>query len=99
MSREYQDLSRRALIALNKDYDADNNQKLKGYFDKVDPEKHYEGIRPIESMTDKVDQIASTITENGGAIKKAALDAATSTLDKVIDTVGQIINSATEGEV
>ena len=98
MSRGYEDLSRRPLIALNKDYDADNDGKLMGYFGEVDPEKQYEGIRPIESVVDKIDQITDTVKDNGGVLKQAAVKAAEGTLDKVINTLADIISSVSEGK-
>lgn len=97
MARNYEDLSRRALVALNKDYDNDNDGKLMGYFAEVDPERQYEGIRPIESVVDRIDQITDTVKENGGALKEAAIKAAEGTLDKVINTLGDIISGVTEG--
>lgn len=97
MARNYEDLSRRALMALNKDYDNDNDGKLMSYFAEVDPERQYEGIRPIESVVDRIDQITDTVKENGGALKEAAIKAAEGTLDKVINTLGDIISGVTEG--
>lgn len=96
MAKSYEDLSRRALIDLNKRYDGDNQAALMCYLEETDPEVHYEGIRPIESMVDKIDQISATVAENGSALKEAAIKAAEGTLDKVINTLGDIISGAIE---
>lgn len=98
MARNYEDLSRRAMIQLGHDYDQDNDAKLKTYFDEKDADKPYESIRPVEKITVKVDDLTSTLKENGGALKKAAVKSVSNMLERVIDSVGNVVSGSSKEE-
>ena len=91
-NRNYEDLSRRAMIKLGHDYDKDNTNQLKTYFDEKDAQAPYEDIRPIEKMTEQVDHLTETIKENGGALKRAAVKSVNNMLERVIDAVDNVIS-------
>jgi len=93
MDRNYEDLSRRALIALNHDYDRDNDDQLLGYFHEKDPNKQYESIRTVESVTVKVDGIVDTVKNNSECIKNIAANAVENALDKAGDFLAAAIKS------
>ena len=92
MARTYEDLSRRALIKLNHDFDEENNGKLQKYLEKRDEENPYEGIRTIETITVKVDDIVDTVRTNKSALKQAAINATETALNKTIDAITNAIN-------
>lgn len=85
MARNYEDLSRRGIIALNKDFDKDNNDILNNYLEAND--EKYEGIRTIESVLAKVDKITNKAENSGELIKEAISNETNKFLDKVINTL------------
>lgn len=91
MSRQYEDLSRRALIKLNHDYDRDNDEALLKYLEEMDPTENYEKVRMTERIVATGDHIYDTITGNTGAIKAVAKTAVDGMLDKAVDFVGKLI--------
>lgn len=97
MSRGYEDLSRRALIQMGHDFDQDNDAKLLEYLNEND--ERYEGIRPVEKMTDKMDQLGKKLAISGGVLKKAAYNEMNKLMDGVIDTIQSFVtdNSVEEG--
>ena len=92
MARNYTDLSRRGLIKLASDYDQNNDAKLMQYFTEND--KKYEGIRPMESVIERLDQVKETITESGSAIKSVCIQQADKMIDSVIDALTNAANIA-----
>lgn len=97
-NRNYEDLSRRAMIKLGHDYDRDNGDQLKTYFVEKDTQVPYEGIRPVEKMTEQVDHLTETIKENGGALKRAAVKSVNNMLERVIDAVDGVITGVNREE-
>lgn len=88
MARGYEDLSRRALIKLGKDYDQVNDAALLQYL--TDHNGEYEGIRPVEKMIARVDQVKDTISDSSSIIKKTLADEADKVLDTVINTLSEV---------
>ena len=90
MSRSYEDLSRRALVQLGKDYDADNNAHLLGYLQENDPK--YEGIRPVEKVIQRTDEVKQVMSEAGITVKNVVMRQVDKVLDCVIDAVKHTAN-------
>lgn len=95
MAKGYEDLSRRALIRLGKDYDQVSDAALLQYL--TENSDKYEGIRPVEKVIDKVDQIKETICGSGSTIKKTFENEADKVLDSVIDTLVSTVDMAESG--
>lgn len=91
--KTYEDLSRRALIKLNHDYDRDNDEALLHYLEQMDQTEHYEGVRVVESVTAKVDNVVATVKGNGNFMKKAAVCAVDNVLEKVAKVAEKIAMS------
>lgn len=85
MSRSYEDLSRRALVQLGKDYDADNDAHLLGYLQEND--QKYEGIRPVEKVIQRTDEVKQVMTDAGITVKNVVMRQVDKVLDCVIDAV------------
>ena len=91
MSKTYKDLSRRDLIKLNKNFDKRNNNSLQEYLN--DHEDDFEGIRPIEVLTEKVDE-AKIAIKNGS---KDSINRFLSVeLDKAVDNILNVITLCEE---
>lgn len=91
MAKGYSDLSRRALIQLNEDFDQENNSSLLQFL--TENEEDYENVRPIESIVERCDQVKESICDTGGnMLKQFAIKQADSLLDKIISTVGGIVD-------
>lgn len=92
MGKHYKDLSRRGLIQLGTDFDAENDGALLEYL--TENGDKYEDIRPIESIIDRADQVSEIIGNSGRKIM-AVLDGNNEgdLLDKVIDTISNIADS------
>lgn len=88
MARNYTDLSRRALIKLNQDFDQENDASLLQYLTEND--KKYEGIRPMESVIDRADQIKETLSGSKNSIKDMLSEQADKVLDSVIKSLSSI---------
>lgn len=97
MSRSYEDLSRRALVQLGHDFDQSNDAALLQYLDENDSK--YEDIRPIEKMTDKMDQLGKKLAISGETLKKAAYNEMNKLMDGVIDTIQSFVTENAEEEV
>lgn len=85
MSRSYEDLSRRALVQLGKDYDADNNANLLGYLQEND--ERYEGIRPVEKVIQRTDEVKQVMNDAGITVKNVVMRQIDKVLDCVVDAV------------
>ena len=87
MAKGYECLSRRALIQLNKDYDAENDEALLKYLQAhLD---NYEEIRAVEKISDSVDNAASTLKKSGAVIKTALAKEG----DKLIESALDVVNT------
>lgn len=85
MSRTYSDLSRRALVQLGQDFDADNDAQLLGYLQEND--QKYEGIRPIEKVIQRTDEVKQVMSEAGVTVKNVVMRQIDKVLDCVVDAV------------
>lgn len=92
MSRGYEDLSRRALINLDKDYDEDNNAQLLKYLQENDSK--YEGIRPVERVIQRTDEIKQVMEDAGINVKNVVHRQLDRVLDCVIDAVKKTASRA-----
>lgn len=92
MERSYEDLSRRALIKLGHNYDADNDGSLRTYLE--EHEDSYEGVRPVERVIERTDEMRAALSESSGIIKKAALDQMDKLLDKMVNGLNTMLDSA-----
>lgn len=88
MAQGYEDLSRRALIKLGKDYDQVSDAALLQYL--TDHNGEYEGIRPVEKVIARVDQVKDTISGSSSIIKKTLANEADRVLDTVINTLSEV---------
>lgn len=85
MAKGYECLSRRALIQLNKDYDAENDEALLKYL-----QAHldqYEEIRAVEKISDSVDNAASTLKKSSAVIKTALAKEGDRLIESALDVV------------
>lgn len=94
MARMYEDLSRRALIKLDHDYDDAEGEALKKYLEEHDEE--YEGIRTIEAVTEKMDELGQKVSESGSAVKKLAMKELNKVVDHLIDSIEEIVQASAE---
>lgn len=94
MAQGYEDLSRRALIKLGKDYDQVSDAALLQYL--TDHNGEYEGIRPVEKVIARVDQVKDTISGSSSIIKKTLADEADRVLDTVINTLSEVAETTEE---
>lgn len=81
----YNDLSRRGLIKLNNDFDKTHNNDLHNFLNNSTNE--YEGIRPIESIVDRMDEVGATIHGKGDIISKTMMDRVNHVFDSVITSL------------
>lgn len=88
MARSYEDLSRRGLIKLNKDFDQDNEEMLLHYL--MENEDSYEGIRPVESVIDRIDKVSDAFSESKGGIKRFVTNGVNNLIDSVIDAISGV---------
>lgn len=89
MGKTYEDLSRRALIKLSKDFDQENDTKLLEYL--TENGEKYEDIRPIEVVVDRLDQVVDTVSNSGIRVKDTLVRETTRVLDSFIDNVSKTI--------
>ena len=94
MSQGYEDLSRRALIKLGKDYDQASDAALLQYLTNHNGE--YEGIRPVEKAIARVDQVKDTISGSTSIVKKTLAREADRVLDTVINTLAEVADKTEE---
>lgn len=90
MGKTYEDLSRRALIKLNKDFDQENDAKLLEYL--TENGEKYESIRPIEVVVDRLDQVVDTVSNSGIKVKDTLVRETTRVLDSFIDNMSKTIS-------
>ncbi len=100
MSKNYEDLSRRALIQLDHDFDAENDEALLKYL--AERENEYENIRFVEKVTVRVDKLTDTAKESFNKIKDACFDEADKFVDKAIScavkTTAEVVKKVVKGE-
>ena len=82
MAASYEDKSRRALIQLGKDFDAENDAQLLSYLQEHDEE--YEGIEKVIQRTDEVKQV---MQDAGVTVKNVVMRQIDRVLDCVVDAV------------
>lgn len=87
MAKGYEDLSRRGLIALGKDFDLDNDAELLKYL--TEHSERYEDIRPVEALICKVDNLGEAIKGSSITLKKSACTEGNKVLDSVVDVVDE----------
>lgn len=93
MSKTYEDLSRRALVKLDHDYDRASKGALSKYLSEHEDE--YENIRPVEKVVNCYDTVVSTVSRSVKAVKKSydeegSPKAAVRVLNAVADNVDVI---------
>lgn len=96
-NKTYQDLSRRALIKLNSNFDSDNNNALLNYLNEKleDDSKYYEDIRISERVIECGDKIGGEVKksienfiDNGSeAVSKVLGKFSTKTVSTIIDKI------------
>lgn len=92
MAASYEDKSRRALIQLGKDYDADNGAQLLSYLQAND--EKYEGIRPVEKVIQRTDEVKQVMKDAGVTVKGVVMRQIDKVLDSVVDAVRSVSNDA-----
>lgn len=92
MAKGYTDLSRRALIKLNNDFDQENDAALMNYLAEHDEE--YENVRPVETAIERVDQISESVKKSASVLK----DVAMKEIDKCVDKLASTIVSVASGK-
>lgn len=93
MAKGYEDLSRRGLIELNKDFDVENDGALMKFL--AENGDNYEDIRPIESIIDRVDQVAETVSNAGYKIKSVIGKEGGNLLESVIGAIADAADIVT----
>lgn len=86
MAKGYESLSRRALIKLGEDYDADHDGELISYLTKNSDK--YESIRPVEGIISRLDSIRDY---TDSSIKHLVSDQADKMLNNIVETVSDLI--------
>lgn len=82
---KYEDLSRRALIQLGKDYDELNDNKLQKFLDHN--EDLYECIRPAERLIAGYDKAVETIFGSHVCVKDSICENSGAVIERVGDAV------------
>lgn len=95
MAKGYEDLSRRALIKLGKDYDQENDAALLQYL--TEHSNDYENIRFMEKVMVKTDNIAEKLKGASGVIKTVLANESTKVIESVIDAVIMASSEAEKG--
>lgn len=95
MAKGYRDLSRKALIKLNEDFDADNDGALLDYLTKKEENGEcYEPILFIEKATARIDTLKEKVSNTTDSIAKSdtneAIKQAADAVSIIIDTVGDL---------
>lgn len=86
----YDELSRRGLINLNKDFDNDNQNSLKEYLNSS--ETVYEPVRPIEQVIERLDEATDAVKARGGVVSDAIMSRVNDMFDGIIDSITKEIN-------
>ena len=84
---DYNGVSRRALIAVNQEYDQATGGKLSDFYTAKDKTEYIEPIRLIEKMTVKVDSVAAHISGRKAPIMNALSKRVDSAFNSMVDTV------------
>ena len=85
MSKGYECLSRRALIQLNKDYDAENDEALLKYLQAHIDE--YEKIRTVERISNSIDDAAKTLKDSKTVFKQAVSRGSNKLIESALDAL------------
>lgn len=90
----YEELSRRGLIKLNRDYDVESNNALKEFLN--NSQTVYEPIRPIEQVIDKIDKTTEAMEARGSAVSDAIMDRVNHVFDTIIGDLTSEANRCSE---
>lgn len=90
MSKSYEDLSRRGLIQLNRDFDQENDAALLHYLTEND--QKYENVRPVEKVIEGADRLKGTFSGAGQVVKNVLLHQADRVVDKVIGSLAGVLS-------
>lgn len=94
MGKGYEDLSRRALIKLGRDYDQESDAALLEFLTEHGDE--YENIRFTEKILEKADQLKESVCGSTSTVKKVISKEADKLLDSTIDILTSITKENTE---
>lgn len=90
----YRELSRRGLINMCMDYDAQNKNQLNAFLQKHDGA--YESIRAGELILEKTDQVTSAVCERFDRFKKDAIANEDAKVNKLISKLaGGVVDAGT----
>lgn len=90
----YECLSRRALIQLNKDFDIDNDDALINYLnDRID---NYEKERPSEKIIDAADKLTGSFKLSKHAVKETLIREGAKLVDCALNSISAASESATK---
>ena len=90
--RSYEDLSRRALVQLGHDYDAETDNALQTYLGEHDDS--YEGIRPVEKVIEKTDEMKEMLSKTSINAKQIMRNQMDKLLDKMVNGLNTMLDSA-----
>ena len=88
MAKGYEDLSRRALIKLGKDYDQENEAALLQFLAEHCDE--YEDVRMVEKVIEKADSISQSVKNTGNTLKNVVAKEASKIIDSVMDSLSDM---------
>ena len=89
MAKGYEDLSRRALIKLGKDYDQETDAALLQYL--TDHCDEYEDVRMVEKAIEKADSLTQSVKNTGSTLKNVVAKEASKIIDSVMDTLTDMV--------
>ena len=95
MAKGYEDLSRRALIKLGKDFDQENDAALMQYL--AEHSNEYENIRFVEKCMVKADTIAQSLKGSKSIIKDVLISQSDKIIDTVVNAVVTVADDAEKG--
>lgn len=95
MAKGYEDLSRRALIKLGKDFDQENDAALMQYL--AEHSNEYENIRFVEKCIVKADTIAQSLKGSKSIIKDVLISQSDKIIDTVVNAVVTVADDAEKG--
>lgn len=95
MAKGYEDLSRRALIKLGKDFDQENDAALMQYL--AEHGNEYENIRFVEKCMVKADTIAQSLKGSKSIIKDVLISQSDKIIDTVVNAVVTVADDAEKG--